>query len=110
MLAPVIVLGTVVFVFTTIFMCTPVELFWDLAITGGHCEFSKQVFLAQGCYSVANTKKKGWDLQQYMFWLNLVDCLSDLMCLILPMPFIYRMQLPFKRKLLMVAMFSLAAS
>ncbi|ERF70422.1 hypothetical protein EPUS_04700 [Endocarpon pusillum Z07020] len=64
--------------------CTPREKFWNLLITTGHCRNTYAMYMASGIFNV----------------------LSDFAILILPIVPIWKLQLPFKRKILMIAIFS----
>ncbi|KAF7513246.1 hypothetical protein GJ744_010642 [Endocarpon pusillum] len=71
------------FIFETT-ACTPREKIWNRLITTGHCRNTHAMYMASGIFNV----------------------LSDFAILILPIVPIWKLQLPFKKKILMIATFS----
>ena len=75
---------SVVTVFS-IWLCTPRAKIWNPLLEGGHCFNASKIFLATGIFNV----------------------ISDFVILILPMPAVWKLQLPRKRKFLMTAIFGM---
>jgi len=75
----------VTFTFLTIFMCTPTSFYWDKSIVGGRC-------LNPGPLAIIN----GWLL-----------IVLDIGALLLPVPTVWKMQLPRKQKLWLIGLFGL---
>lgn len=66
-------------------LCSPIEYHWDQTIPGGHCG-------SQGNYYYA------------MGFINLV---VDVVIIIIPMPFLYKLLLPTPQKILAMSMFAI---
>lgn len=67
-----------------IIMCNPRERIWNLLITTGHCFDVNAAWKATGIFNI----------------------ISDFSILILPMIPIWKLQLPLKKKILMIAIFA----
>ena len=84
----IVIWSNFVFYFTDfifeITACTPREKIWNRLITTGHCRNTHAMYMASGIFNV----------------------LSDFAILILPIVPIWKLQLPFKKKILMIAIFS----
>lgn len=65
-------------------MCSPREKIWNPLMTTGHCFDSAALYIAVGFFNI----------------------LSDIMILVLPIAPIMRLQMPLKRKILMIAVFA----
>lgn len=65
------VTGSIAVIFSYLFMCSPVSLFWESwdgrSVSGGHCG----------------------DVARFYFWTGLLNSLSDFSIVILPMPWLY---------------------
>ena len=70
-------------VFSTIFMCAPVNAFWDKTIASATCLNAQEVFF-------------GW---------TIVGLVTDLVTLVFPMPLIWQMTLPLRQKLFLSIVF-----
>ena len=46
------------------------------------------------------------DVKTYYEWLSAINVISDVIVLLLPLPFIYNLQLQLRKKLVLIAMFS----
>ena len=73
----------VAFVFEIV-MCTPREKIWNPLMQGGHCFSFEAIFQASGVFNV----------------------ISDFVILILPMPCVWKLRMPLKKKILMTAIFA----
>lgn len=69
--------------FFEIFPCTPREMFWNRLITNGHCFNINAVNITSAA----------------------INCFSDFVILLLPQGVIWRLQMPFRRKLGVSAIF-----
>ena len=72
-------------IFTVIFSCQPVQFFWDKSIQGGTC-------LDENVISYATTG---------------VNIATDLGVLCLPIPWLWKLQMPLSRKLNVIGIFIL---
>ena len=70
-----------------IFGCRPIAKAWDLTITDGKCVNKNAVYLS----------------------INLFNIATDFIILFLPAPMIKKLQMPFRQKLLIAAMFSVGS-
>ena len=72
-------------VFSSIFGCMPVAYFWDKTIKGGHC------------------------MNQYAVWFTsaAVNIVTDFAIIILPMPVLWRLNMPLKQKRALMLVFAL---
>ncbi len=68
-------------------MCSPREKIWNLLMSTGHCFDANAAYLATGIFNV----------------------ISDFSILILPMIPIWKLQMPLKKKLMMIAIFATGA-
>ena len=75
---------SVIYLFWNIFMCNPREKLWNPLITTGHCHDSNINSESSGIFNV----------------------LSDFAILILPMPCLWKLQMPMRKKILMVGVFA----
>ena len=66
--------------------CSPIAYGWDVTIPGGHCANRDAGYLVVG----------------------IVDAVTDLLILILPMPMIWKLQIPRVRQVSLVVIFSIA--
>ena len=66
--------------------CDPIAFNWDKTIPGGHCADLDAGFLVVG----------------------IVDAITDFMIFILPMPMIWRLQVPRTKQISLVIVFSIA--
>ena len=80
----IIFLFYLVVTFFQIFMCSPRERIWNKLITEGHCFDEDVAFRTIGMFNV----------------------ISDLAILIVPMVPIWKLKLPLKRKILIIAIFA----
>ena len=71
--------------FFQIFLCSPQEKIWNHLLTEGHCYDSRAEFKVAGVF----------------------NSISDFALLMIPMPALWRLQLPLKRKLLTVGVFAI---
>lgn len=62
--------------FQFIFRCDPVAKAWDITIPYGWCYSNRAIVIRNG----------------------VLDCLSDIIMLILPIPFLYKLRVPLKEK------------
>ncbi|KAI0596914.1 hypothetical protein F4775DRAFT_562414 [Biscogniauxia sp. FL1348] len=83
-----IVVYTVGLLFGTLFACTPMHKAWDVNVTGGHCVNPAGRFIATAV-------------------LNLV---SDLVILCLPLPIVYKLQVSKAQKFGLLVVFTLASA
>ena len=67
-----------------IFICTPREKIWNPLMTTGHCFDEKAIFQATGIFNV----------------------LSDFAILFLPIPSVWRLKVPLKKKIGIISVFS----
>ena len=74
----------VVAVIFIIVLCTPRKKIWNPLMQGGHCFSFNAIFQATGVFNV----------------------ISDFAILILPMPCLWKLRMPLKKKLLMTAIFA----
>lgn len=74
-------IGTII----EIMLCTPREKIWNPLMTTGHCFNSNAVYMAAGVFNVV----------------------SDFSILILPMVTIWRLQMPLRRRLMIMAVFAI---
>ena len=65
-------------------LCTPREKIWNPLLQGGHCFSFNAIFQANAIFNVV----------------------SDFAVLILPMPCVWRLRMPLRKKLLMTAIFA----
>lgn len=71
--------------FTFIFMCTPIQAFWNQTLPGGHCiNTTAAYFAASG-----------------------VNILTDVLIFLLPMPALYQLQLPKRQRIGLMVVFAL---
>lgn len=69
--------------FITIFACSPRERFWNRLITDGRC----------------------FNMNEFNIMAASINCISDFVILLLPQGVIWRLQMPFRRKLGISAIF-----
>jgi hypothetical protein len=65
-------------------ICQPFAMNWDQTIEGGRCG----------------------DQTKFYMWLGIINVIVDVLILGLPMPFLYKLQLPLRKKILLLGMFS----
>ena len=70
--------------FFEIFQCSPREKIWNKLLTGGHCNNSSAGFKVTGVF----------------------NSISDFALLSIPMPALWKLQMPLKRKLLTMGVFA----
>lgn len=70
-------------IFSSLFACTPVSMSWDVTITSGHC-------INKGAFYVAN---------------GILNAVTDLAVLALPIPIIWKLSLGRKQKIILSALF-----
>lgn len=75
-------------IISIIFGCSPIQKSWDAAITGGHCINRPAVYMA---IAVTNT-------------------VSDVVLIIIPIPIVYRLKLPFSQKLGVACIFGVGCA
>ena len=80
-----IVLFYLIDTFREIFKCSPREKIWNKLLSGGHCLDSDAGFRASGIFNV----------------------ISDFALLSIPMAALWRLQVPFKKKLLTMGIFAM---
>lgn len=73
--------------FAIIFACNPIEKNWDVSITDGTCINRAGLYLATA----------------------IVNIISDIMCLILPIPIVLKLQVPRIQKLGIICMFGVGS-
>ncbi|KAJ9610699.1 hypothetical protein H2200_005476 [Cladophialophora chaetospira] len=80
-----ILVGGVAFILTGCFACSPIAFSWDKSIQGGHC------------------------INQEPLWFSFsgFNILTDLAVWVLPMPVLWKLQLPRKQKLSLIGVFAL---
>ena len=66
--------------------CVPIAFAWDITIPGGHCANRDAGYLAVG----------------------VIDAVTDLFILILPLPMIYKLQIPRMKQISLAVIFSIA--
>lgn len=75
---------SVIYLFWNIFLCNPREKLWNPLITTGHCYNSNTDAESSGIFNVV----------------------SDFAILLLPMPCLWKLQMPMRKKILMVGVFA----
>ena len=75
---------SVINLFLAIFMCNPREKLWNPLITNGHCFNVNNVYEGSG----------------------VLNAISDFAVLILPMPCLWKLQMPLRQKLLVMGVFA----
>ena len=83
--AGLITVAHVGFIITVISYCRPIQYSWDRSIPGGHCGNTLSLELASGAINLA----------------------MDFVLIILPMPVIWKLQMPFKKKAIVTSVFSI---
>ena len=82
-----LIFGWGILAFTVLWaFCSPVAFNWDKTIPGGHCANAHVGLLVCG----------------------IVDTITDFIILILPMPMIWRLQIPRTKRISLIVIFSIA--
>ena len=83
MTAALTVIWLIVIVFATTFACRPVHYFWDKSVPGGRC----------------------LDIMTILVGLSGANGLGDLMALLIPIPWLWNLQLPLGQRINVIAIF-----
>jgi hypothetical protein len=66
-------------------LCQPIARNWDMTITDGFCG----------------------DQVMYYMWLGIINVVTDIVMLLLPLPFLYNLNLKLRKKVVLLGMFSI---
>lgn len=74
----ILVISSTILFMMMLFQCTPVDYFWDKTIVGGKCHF---------------------DIEKLFLYASLPNIITDVVMLLLPLPFIFRLNMTRKVKI-----------
>ncbi|KAB8289667.1 hypothetical protein EYC80_010580 [Monilinia laxa] len=74
----ILVASSTILFMMMLFQCTPVNYFWDKSISGGKCHF---------------------DIEKLFLYASLPNIITDVAMLVLPLPFVYRLNMTRKMKI-----------
>ncbi|KAF7950896.1 uncharacterized protein EAE97_002448 [Botrytis byssoidea] len=74
----ILVISSTILFMMMLFQCTPVDYFWDKTIVGGKCHF---------------------DIEKLFLYASLPNIITDIVMLLLPLPFIFRLNMTRKVKI-----------